>query len=287
MAMLYSFFPFTCITLYNISNKSIIYSGFFVKLNEFHSNIVDFFNTYREFLFNNQSIIQDVQPFNFLEISETKTYNSITEDQKFIFSFLNKYFDYDEEIVSLMNKDLCSFTMTDYFESHEQCMEKFGYLLKYDFTIFFTFFVQNIRHHKNIVKYWHKTKNIYGNLTIYDVESWKSSKPNDNGYFKLKLFNEEIIHSELNLMFINIILPYIDVNRKEIIKRLNLEKFGSYFIIYFSLFIVCVILLYFSYILPRIRFLNNFIYKTKNMLSLIPMSILAAQSNIKSLLKLN
>jgi hypothetical protein len=228
-----------------------------------------------------------VLPFNFLVISETKTYDSISDDQKFISSFLNKYLDFDETMTSLLSKDLCSFTMTDYFESHEQCLKKYANFLDYDFNIFLTLFIQNIRNLKNIVKYWHDTKKIYGNLTIYNVESWKSTKPDDDGYFRLQLFNEEIIHSELNLIFINIILPFIDEFRKEVLKRLNLEKFGSYFIIYFSLFIVCVILLYFSYILPRIRFLNNFIYKTKNMLSLIPMSILAAQSNIKSLLKLN
>ena len=287
MAMLYFFFVNNFITLYNISNKSIIYSDFFVNLNEFHSNIIDFFNAYREFLFNNQSIIQGMKSFDFLVISETKTYNSITDDQKFIGDFLSKYLDFDETIINLVSKDICSFTMTDYFESHEQCMKKFGYLQKYDFTIFFTYFVQNIRNLKNIVKYWHKTKNIYGNLTLYNVESWKSNKPDENGYFRLKLFNEEIIHSEVNLMFISIILPYIDECRKEILKRLNLEKFGSCFFVYFSLFIVCVILLYFSYLLPRIRYLTNFIYKTKNMLSLIPMTILASQSNIKSLLKLN
>ena len=287
MAILYCFFPYTCITLYNISNKSIIYSDFFSKLNEFHSSIIDFYNIYREFLFNNQSIILDMLPFDCLVSSEIKTYGSITEDQKFIADFLNKYLDFDETIINLMSKDLCSFTMTDYFESHKQCLEKFGDLLNYNFTIFFTIFIQNIRNLKNIVKFWHESKNIYGDLRVYDIESWKSSKPDKDGYFRLNLFNEKIIHSEINLMFINIILPYIDENRKEILKKLTLEKFGSYFILYFSLFIVCVILLYLFFLLPRIRYLTNFIYKTKNMLSLIPMAILAAQSNIKSLLKLN
>ena len=287
MAILYCFFPYTCITLYNISNKSIIYSDFFSKLNEFHSNIIDFYNIYREFLFNNQSKILDMIPFDCLVNSETKTYDSITDDQKFIADFLNKYLDFDEEINNMLSKDLCSFTMTDYFDTHEQCLEKFGNLLSYDFTIFFTLFIQNIRNLKNIVKFWQETKNIYGDLRKYDVESWKSSKPVEGGYFRLNLFNEKIIHSDVNLIFINIVLPYIDENRRQILKRLTLEKFGSYFVVYFALFIVCIILLYFSYLMPKIRYLTNFIYKTKNMLSLIPMTILAAQSNIKSLLKLN
>ena len=287
MAMLYLFFPYTCITLYNISKKSTIYSEFFAKINEFHSSIIDYFNAYREFLFNNQSIIQEKLAFDFLVSSDIKTYDSMANNQKFISDFLNKNLDFDETIINISSKDLCSFAMTDYFESHQQCMKKFEYLIKYDYIIFLTHFVQDIRNLKNIVKYWHKTKNIYGNLTIYNVESWKSNKPEENAYFRLQLFNDEIIHSEANLMFFNIILPFIDQYRKEFLRRLTLEKYGLYFIIYFFLFIVCLILLYFSYILPKIRYLTNFIYKTKNMLSLIPMSILAAQSNIKSLLKLN
>ena len=287
MAILYMFFPYNCITLYNISNKSIIYSDFFSKLNDYHSNIINVFNTYREFLFNNQSIIQDMLPFECLVISENRTYDSITDDQKFVNDFLNNYLDIDETLSNLMSKDLCSFTMTDYFESHEQCLNYFANLLEYNFTIFYTIFVQNIRNLKNIAKYLQETRNIYGNLTIYNIESWISSKPNENGIFRLELFNDKKLHSEVNLMFINIVLPYIDENRKAILNRLTLDKFGSNFYIYFSLFIFCVILLYFSFLIPKIRYLTNFIYKTKNMLSLIPMSILAAQNNIKSLLKLN
>ena len=287
MIILYCFFPYNCINLYNISNKSIIYSDFFSRLNEFDSNIIGIFNAYREFLFNNGSIIQDMIPFDFLVSLEIKAYISITDDNKIIDDFISQYLGFDDTIVNLMNKDLCSFTMTDYFETHEQCLKNYKNLLDYSFTIFFSFFVQTIRNLKNVAKYWQETRNIYGNLTIYNIESWKSSKPNENGIFRLELFNDKKLHSEVNLMFINIALPYLDQSRKEFLKRLTLEKFGSYFYIYFSLFIVCVIILYFFYLVPRIRYLTNFIYKTKKMLSLIPMSILAAQSNIKSLLKLN
>ena len=35
-----------------------------------------------------------------------------------------------------------------------------------------------------------------------------------------------------------------------------------------------------------IRFINNIIYKTKNMLSIIPLSILASQSGVSTLLNL-
>ena len=287
MTILYCFFPYNCITLYNISNRSIFYSDFFIKLNEFDSSILDNFNAYRQFLFDNGSIIQDMMVFDFLVSSEIKTYISITDNNKIIDKFINEYLGFDDAIVNLMNKDLCSFTMTDYFEAREQCLKKYKNLLDYDFTIFLTFFIQTIRNLKNIAKYWLKTRNIYGNLTIYNIESWKSSKPNENGIFRLEIFNDKELHSEVNLMFINIALPYLDESRKEFIKKLTLENFGSYFYIYFSLFIVCVIILYFFYLVPKIRYLTNFIYKTKKMLSLIPMSILANQSDIKALLKLN
>jgi len=287
MTILYCFFAYICINLYNISNKSINYSDFFSLLNGFDSNVITIFNAYREFLFNNGSKIQDMLTFDFLVSLEFKTYISIAEENKKIDEYIDQYLGFDDAIVNLTSKDLCSFTMTDYFETHEQCLKNYKNILDYGFTIFMTSFIQTIRNLKNIAKYWLETKNIYGNLTIYNIESWKSSKPNENGIFRLELFNDKNLHSEINLMFINIILPYLDESRKEIIKRITIEKFSSFFYIYFSLFIVYILILYFFYLIPKIRYLTNFIYKTKKMLSLIPTSILAAQSNIKSLLKLN
>ena len=93
------------------------------------------------------------------------------------------------------------------------------------------------------------TEYIYENLTEYDVKLWETYAPTNERpiLFKLELFNDETLHSEINLMFINIILPYIDVFRKEVLKRVTLKKYSSFLSIYFSLFLVLILLLFFHF----------------------------------------
>ena len=288
MLILYLYFPLNYITLYNISNKSIIYSNFFKNLYSFHSSSIDVFNAYREFLFDNQTIIQNMTPLDYLINSEVNTHDSVVNSIKQVSIFLNKYFEYDSEILGILNKDLCSFYLTDYYESHEECFQKYEFFLRYDISFIFSNFFHGLRNLRNIAIYRHLTEYIYGNLTEYDVKLWETYVPTNERpiLFKLELFNDETLHSEINLMFINIILPYIDVFRKEVLKRVTLKKYSSFLSLYFSLFLVLILLLYFSFLLPRIRYLNKFIFLTKNMLSLIPLSILASQKNIKSIYKL-
>jgi len=288
MLILYLYFPLNCMTLYNISNKSIIYSNFFKDLYLFHSSSLDVFNAYREFLFDNQTMIQNMTSLDYLINSEVNTHDSIINSIKRINNFLNKDFEYDSEILSFLNKDLCSFYLTDYYESYEECFQKYEFFLKYDISFIFSNFFHNLRNLRNIASYKHLTNYIYGNLTEYDLKLWETYVPINEKpiMFKLELFNDETLHSEINLLFINIILPNIDIFRKEVLKRVNLEKYNSYFILYFWLFLLLILLIYFSFLLPRIRYLNSFIYLTKNMLSLIPMSILASQNNIKAFYKL-
>ena len=45
--------------------------------------------------------------------------------------------------------------------------------------------------------------------------------------------------------------------------------------------------MFFFYLLPIIIYINNVIYKTKNMLSIIPLSILASQNGVSKLLNIS
>ena len=102
--------------------------------------------------------------------------------------------------------------------------------------------------------------------------------------FKLDLFNNETLHSEMNLIFLNIFLPYIDENRKGITVRLNIDGQKKYFLFYFLIYIILLIFIYILFLIPMLIYIKEFIYKTKNMLLLVPISILVSQKNIKSLL---
>jgi hypothetical protein len=227
-------------------------------------------------------------PLEYLINSEIHTHESVKNSIRFVSIFLNKDFEYDSEILSILNKDLCSFYLTDYYKSHEECYKEYEFFLSYDLSFIFSNFFHGFRNMRNIAIYRHLNEYIYGNLTEYDVKLWETYTPTSKKpiLFKLELFNDETLHYEINLMYINIILPYIDIFRKEVLKRITFEKYSAYFSLYFSLFLLLILLLFFIFLLPRIRYLNNFIFLTKNMLSLIPLSILASQNNIKSIYKI-
>ena len=293
MLILYILFPYFFYNIYNVINLALKYSTFFSRLNGFHSNILDSFNIYREYLFDNESIVQNMNPLELLVRSELIAYDTITDDVRVITDFLGNYIQMTEEIVKLNTRNLCSYTLTDYFQSIDDCKVAFGKILDYNFNIFATNFIQKIRNLKNVVKYKHETEFIIGNLTKYEIDEWKTWKEKQiNGtgkkyLFTLDLFNNETIHSNLNLIFLNIFIPFIDENRKAILDNVLILGFQNKLLLIFSIFILLLLLIFLCYLFPKINSLSDFIYKTKNMLSLIPMTILTSQSNIRSLLKLS
>ena len=295
MIGMYIYYPYNSYNLYNTSFKAIEYSTFITKLYNLQSSVLEIFNVYREYLFDNKTEIHGLTPFEYLLKKEYEVFKETNNNTKYIKNFINNNIPMDEELNNIFSKELCSYYITDYFKSIEECKNKFGNVLNYDFTIFATNFIQNIRNVKNIAKYKQETEMILGELAIYEVEKWENweyyyseiDKNNKKVLFRLDLFNNDTLHAELNLMIINIFVPYLDENRKELLKRLNIEGDGKYYMIYFILFVILLFLIYFFYLIPMIRYLNNHIYKTKRMLLLIPMQILSSQSNIKYLLNLS
>ena len=140
-------------------------------------------------------------------------------------SKLSKY----EEISNILNKDICSYYITDYFESSEECHKKFEDT-KYDYVIMATNFIQKINSAKNIAKYFLTTKNVVGNLTGYDKEKWLAmgnelleQDGDKTSIFRLDIFNDKEINSELNLIFINLFLPYIEAKRRALLDKVKVE----------------------------------------------------------------
>ena len=297
MIVMYTYFPFIIYYLYNISIKTKDFANFSLRLNNFHLGFLDLYNIYREYLFDNYSTIYGIYSYDYITKMEAEVYQNSSENIKMISNFIFANIQIDEGLFNFFNRELCSFFITDFFNSSEQCHQKFGKVFNYDFSIVITNFLQKINNLKNIVKYKYQTELIYGNLTLYEVDKWQ--KWNDNYFgeegeqsnkkksFKLDLFNNDILHSDINLMFINIFFPYTNENKIEVIKKANIDGKEKYFAKIFLLYLILLLLMYIAYLLPMINHINNFIYKTKNMLLLIPMTILSSQSNIKSLLNLS
>ena len=248
-------------------------------------------------LIENIFIIEGLPPFEYLIKRDIETTHDISDDIRKMTTYIIQNIYMDEEMIMLYSKDLCSYYITDSFKSKEECKNYFGTILNYDINIVMTNFLQKLRNIKNIVRYKHETEYIIGDLSSYDVEEW--SKWSDDYFgeeykdkndkiksFKLNLFNNDTLHSELNSMFINIFLPYLDDTRKLLVERLDINEGKKGFLINFMIYAIILFLLYLAFLIPMVKYINNFIYKTKNMLLLIPLSILVTQSNIKSSLKL-
>jgi hypothetical protein len=269
-------------------------SNFFFRYQNFQLNIIEIFNTYRQFVFDEQTKLR----LDFSEILDNTIldeYDTISYDVEYIQSFLIK--NLDKKIGNEINtKSLCSLNLTDYFNSIDECEEKYSNILKYDFNIFATNFIEEIREKKNIVKYLLSTGKIIGRLNQYNLGLWmkddlipkkgiiNENTPNDT-MFRLNLFNNETIHNDLNNIFINIIFPYLNGNRKIILETFSLEGYNFHFIIIIIFYLIIVSMVFIGYWFPIIISLNNSIYKTKKMLTIIPIKILACQNNINLLLK--
>ena len=150
---------------------------------------------------------------------------------------------------------------------------------------------------KDLVKYKLEYERIVGNLTEYNYLDYinitslpENSSESESDYeiiFRLDLFNNESLHFDLNIKFFIVILPYIQENRQRIYTILTIGKASKHMTIFFLVFISIVTLVYLCYFLPTINSLNKIIYKTKNMLSIIPLNILASQNGVSKLLNIS
>ena len=83
--------------------------------------------------------------------------------------------------------------------------------------------------------------------------------------------------------------PYIDEERRITVTAINgaIENKEMTYIIFFACFLLVITLLFFIYWIPMIKNMNVSIYRTKKILSIIPIHILASQSNINKLLNIS
>jgi hypothetical protein len=287
----YILYPYNFYLLNNINNKSLGHYTFFYSLNDFHSSIINLFNVYREYLFDDKVKIHNLYSFDYLTQLEIMSYNTIPENLNYLNYFWSKYIEMNDDLIALSNNDLCSYYETDYFDKKEDCLNDYKYIIKYDYNTIFINFVQNIRYVKHIAKYRFETENIVGKLSSNDDTIEKTiEKLENNGQnytFRLDVFNDNILHSDFNKIFLNVIIPYFDQLRIVIFKNVSIDEEGYIFITIFCIYIPIIAFIYFIYLFPMIRYLNNSIYKTKKILLIIPIKILTSQVNIKSLFNSN
>jgi hypothetical protein len=267
-------------------------------LQNHHINIIEIINAYREFLFDNNTFINGTKVNDYIDnklndIYSTKFYDNIIFNRyrKEIPGFLDIYDEFHSHT-------LCSRRNEAYFSSDEECQHHMQGISTYGFSVAHTSITEEIRIYKNMVNQLLLNNSIIGNLTLYGSKIWSDKniideldESGENGkrvYYRLYLFNNESFHKDINILYANAIYPYIDEERIITIKAINdsLKNKERTYIIFLVSFFVVVTLLFFVYWIPLIKNMNASIYKTKKILSIIPLHILASQSNINKLLNI-
>ena len=82
----YSYYIYNWIYLFNISKESINIYTFWIKMQTHHLSIVEYFNAYREYLFDNESTINNMNSLDFLKKFDKENLLNMREDAKFITS---------------------------------------------------------------------------------------------------------------------------------------------------------------------------------------------------------
>ena len=277
-------------------SKAFIYSGnYILHMQKYHNNIIELFNGYREFLFDENSIIYGLSTYDYLIQKEKNIYSSNTEDINYLKYISDNIKGLNKNFYALLKNGFCNY-FESFFESQEGCENFIGGkdgMISMDFHLFVNSFIEEVRNARDFMKLLLDKQVLVGNLSEL-IEN----KENDSTYgidknrtlmFRMKVFNMEQTHYRLNIIFFNILYQYI--NQIRIITINSIEEHVtnmhmSYIVLILS-YIFIFILIYFFYWIPMIRNLDVEIYKTKNMLSIIPVKILASQPNIKKLLNIS
>ena len=262
--------------------------GFCISFQLYQIQIIDMFNVYREYLFDNGIMISNYTQLEYLRKIEDEVYDTITENNIKTNTFIGNLIMNNNDLGPKLLKPFCSYFETDYFDSIEECSDKFGIFITYDFTIFSNYFIEEIKILKNLAKYKFENENIKGNLADYNISNIikELDENEENVIFRLDLFNDEILHSKLNLLFINSLLPHLNENREEVYKYIYIDGEESFFKNLYIVYITLMTIIYLGLFYLIIEILNSQIYKAKIVLSIVPINFLTSQSNIKLLLNI-
>ena len=194
----------------------------------------------------------------------------------------------------LKSQSLCNMRNEYYFNSIEECESHMQGVSTYGIRIVNSIITEEIRKYKNMAEQLLESNLIVGNLTLYGSKYWDEQnitneiKKNDKLLFRLYLFNNHSYHKDLNIIYVNNIIPFIEyeyyLTFDSILKSIEYKDFT--FIVMFGFILFAITLLFIILWIPMIININTSIYKTKNMLSIIPMHILASQEKINDLLNI-
>ena len=281
---------------YLFYNGLLEYSTYNYRLQRFQNGMIEIINGYREFLFDQNSVMNGTIINNYINNKINEIYLIKFQDNIYFNKYRRKIPDLLKDYSVFNKKTLCSRINEDYFKSENECELQMGGITNYGISTVHITLTEEIRIYKNIINHLLNHGAIIGNLTLYGSKNWNVSEiiyelenvKNSPFFYRMYLFNNNSYHKDINILFIKSLYPYIEEDRKINRNSINniIKNKDKKYMIYFIFIIVVITLLFIIIWLPMIKKMNSIIYETKQILSIIPIHILASQDNIYNLLNI-
>ena len=254
-------------------NKMEIMGNFIYHQQHFHNNFLNIINAFREFIFSNDSYMYNLPIYEYLLKAEKELHITQTTDLSYIEKNCVSIDGLCELFSELQRKDLCISIDNNNIngcDNHLQIITSLG------FYNFYPYWQEEIRFKRN-----------YALIIIKLKQTNSFWKDNENKI--LDLYNLQEVHTEVNFLFKNIILTTIEEERNVTLHSIfeNISSNKSIYIIRLIVYFFLILVLFTLYWGPFINNITLLIYKTKNILNIIPVEILSSQTNIKSLLNIS
>ena len=284
-------------------NNTITRMNFFQNYFQLENDYLNLFNSLRTFMFDPNVETMKKRTPTYLDEMFASIYTATKEKQLFItnhLKYISKHFLNVHNEIYLESS--CN-NRGDYFKNATHCETFMENSTEFGLAILMSYFVEGMRllKHKamknqlirnNLTEY----KHIY-NLTISHTPAGEIAfaetlqSPDKETFIAnmpIQTFNDDT-HFELCVLFVNIFHPNYSKLMNAMIDDVssNSTKTRLLLLCIPSVFIGAVLLYYVLVFLPFQIQLNQTIYKTKNMLSIIPKEVLASLNNIQHLLNIN
>lgn len=251
-----------------------IMSAYVYHMQHLHNSLLNLFNAYREFIFDSNSSIHNINIYDYFEKAEKEFHYYFSKD----IIYLAEHCKYVEGLCKIFSEiqknQLCE--SGEEISSIDACDYYVEVITSLGFFNFISFWVEEIRVRKNYV--------------LLLIEMNKSEKIWTNEEMRIiSVYNSLDIHPDVNYMFDFGILSFINQERNLTIEKM-IEIFKAKktnYIISMITYFFLIIIFYVIYLNPIINGIKILIYKTKNMLTIIPVEILTSQTNIKNILNIS
>ena len=256
--------------------------------NEYHL----IFNSLREAFFDKNSLVFNLKADEYI----LKELDVIYIKRRKANEYMNLYRkglpqNFFRHFTEILNMEACDLKLDDYFESDDECYSFMNNATKYGLDLTASYFIEEIRFADHIRRYYHSTVENINNLTLMGTEQYINNWPTDPNELEkfsirdpINIFNSDLLN-DLSIFYRNFMIPLYTglrvINIDTIQENLNETNnlYSLLFIVYISIFSF----IFFFYWIPFVNNLNVVLYKTKNLLSIIPKEVLMNINGIYSL----